>query len=129
MLVQLIREVIANHTGNTLPEVPPRVAAAAFGAVALGERVDLLRALPSLSSHDGVPAFKPGTMESYGQPCVAYLSLSSAVTLVHCLMWAAQNGASHVWSAHKNRLGALSRVLFCFAAGLLCFCAVGAGTE
>lgn len=67
-VVQLIREVVAKHTGNALPEAPPAVPARAFGIVALPDRVRLMHALPRLASADGVPTFKPGTMESYSQP-------------------------------------------------------------
>ena len=64
----MIREAIANHTGNALPGLPPPPPAKAYGAVTLNESAPLLGALPVLSLGDGIPAFKPGPMESYAQP-------------------------------------------------------------
>ena len=65
---QLIQSVISNHTGNPLPEVPAPLPAAAYGAVTFNESGSLLAALPQLYPGDGIPAFKPASMESYGQP-------------------------------------------------------------
>jgi hypothetical protein len=64
----MIREAIANHTGNALPALLPPPPARAYGTVTLNESAALLGALPALISGDGIPAFKPGTMESYAQP-------------------------------------------------------------
>ena len=64
----MIREAIANHTGNALPEEPPLPPARAFGPVHLTERAALMESLPLLAPGDGIPAFKPAPMESYGQP-------------------------------------------------------------
>ncbi|EIE24551.1 hypothetical protein COCSUDRAFT_46851 [Coccomyxa subellipsoidea C-169] len=64
----MIREAIANHTGNALPEEPPLPPARAFGPVHLSERAALMESLPLLAPGDGIPAFKPAPMEAYGQP-------------------------------------------------------------
>lgn len=66
--VQLIQSVISNHTGNPLPDVPAPLPAASFGAIHFEESGSLLAALPKLYPGDGIPAFKPAPMESYGQP-------------------------------------------------------------
>lgn len=65
----MIRDAIANHTGNLLPEEPPLPPARAFGTVRLQQRAALMEALPLLAPGDGIPAFKPAPMEAYGQPC------------------------------------------------------------
>ena len=65
---QLIQSVISNHTGNPLPEAPASLPAASYGAVSFNESGSLLAALPTLYPGDGIPAFKPASMESYGQP-------------------------------------------------------------
>ena len=65
----MIREAISNHTGNALPELPAQPPARAYGSVALNESAAVMGALPALYPGDGIPAFKPATMESYGQQC------------------------------------------------------------
>ena len=71
----MIRDVISNHTGNLLPEEPPLPPARAFGPVLLKERLNLMDSLPVLAAGDGIPAFKPAAMESYGQPCASFLPI------------------------------------------------------
>ena len=66
--MQLIQGVISKHTGNPLPEVPAPLPAASYGRISLNESGSLLSALPSIYPGDGIPAFKPAYMESYGQP-------------------------------------------------------------
>ena len=66
--MQLIQDVISKHTGNPLPEVPAPLPTASYGRVSFNESGSLLSALPSLYPGDGIPAFKPAYMESYGQP-------------------------------------------------------------
>lgn len=75
--LQMIREAISNHTGNALPEEPPLPPARAFGPVRLTGRVSLMDSLPVLSPGDGIPAFKPAAMESYGQPCASFLPFAT----------------------------------------------------
>lgn len=75
----MIRDAIANHTGNLLPEEPPLPPARAFGTVRLQQRAALMEALPLLAPGDGIPAFKPAPMEAYGQPCGPFPLLSQPV--------------------------------------------------
>ncbi|BDA42797.1 beta-galactosidase [Coccomyxa sp. Obi] len=81
---QMIREAISNHTGNALPEEPPLPPAAAFGPVRLTERVSLMDSLPVLAPGDGIPAFKPAAMESYGQQhgVIVYRTVLSVGALI-----------------------------------------------
>jgi hypothetical protein len=66
--MQLIQNVISNHTGNPLPVLPAPLPVAAYGAVYFNESGSLLAGLRQLYPGDGIPAFKPASMESYGQP-------------------------------------------------------------
>ena len=67
-VLQLIQNVISNHTGNPLPGFPAPLPVAAYGAVHFNKSGSLLAGLPQLYPGDGIPAFKPASMESYGQP-------------------------------------------------------------
>jgi hypothetical protein len=66
-VVQVIREVIARHTGAQLPPIPPPPTIHAYGDVVLGEPVLLFDALPALYAGDGIFTRAPEPMEEYGQ--------------------------------------------------------------
>ena len=80
----MIREAIADHTGNALPELPAPPPARAYGSVELNESAVLIEALSALYPGDGIPSFKPATMESYGQPCVLHLVPAAADIPLFC---------------------------------------------
>ena len=69
MVLQMLREVIANHTGVAPPPLPAQQPAKAYGAARMADAAPLLRALPALCPGDGIPTLKPAPMEAYGQPC------------------------------------------------------------
>ncbi|KAK9824996.1 hypothetical protein WJX81_007218 [Elliptochloris bilobata] len=64
---EAVRSVIAAHTGRTPPPLAPQPPAAAYGWLALSQRVALLDALHVLAPGDGIPADVPERMEAYSQ--------------------------------------------------------------
>ncbi|PSC67692.1 Beta-galactosidase 17 [Micractinium conductrix] len=64
-----IRDLIARHTGRSLPEPPPRPAVHRYGTVELRQEVPLWEALPQLlpGGPGGIAAEQPSHMEEYGQ--------------------------------------------------------------
>jgi len=66
---QLIRDLIADVTGDTPPEAPPPPVLRGYGRVDMGEGALLLEQLGALVAGDGVAADYPDVMEEYGQSC------------------------------------------------------------
>ncbi len=64
---QLLRDVIANHTGLSPPDLPPGPVAAVYGKVEMAEGPTLLEAAGQLWDGDGIPSRQPLNMEAYNQ--------------------------------------------------------------
>ena len=68
--MQALRDLIGKHTGQSLPEPPPRPAIRKYGRVELKDSLPLLGpggALGQLASGGGIRAPLPDIMEEYGQ--------------------------------------------------------------
>jgi hypothetical protein len=63
----VLRDLIAKHTGRSLPEPPPRPAIRSYGKVDVKESLPLMEAVPALFSGGGIRAEVPDIMEEYGQ--------------------------------------------------------------
>ncbi|KAI7843402.1 hypothetical protein COHA_003000 [Chlorella ohadii] len=63
----VLRDLIAKHTGRSLPEPPPRPAIRSYGRVDLKDSLPLMEAVPALFSGGGIRAEVPDIMEEYGQ--------------------------------------------------------------
>ncbi len=64
--MQAIRSLIQNHTGRTLPPVPPRPRILAYGEVVLRQQGTLLSQLDTLAG-PGIYSETPKPMEEYNQ--------------------------------------------------------------
>lgn len=65
--MQMIREVIRQHTGIEPPELPPAPVIKSYGEVEMEQSALLLDQLEELFPGDGISAHKPDIMEEYGQ--------------------------------------------------------------
>ena len=92
MLMQALRDLIAQHTGRTLPPVPPRPAIQKYGRVELRDSLPLLDAVEQLYGTDGgVRTELPDIMEEYGQryvhrraaTCLDFLGVVALEALEH----------------------------------------------
>lgn len=101
--LQALRDVIAAHTGVEPPPPPPRPDIASYGIVGLDESVPLLRALPELSSPEGIYADLPDTMEEYGQRCAVRLPAHARGCCASRLAWL----AGHHMTGHAARTATL----------------------